>query len=147
MALVRERMAAGQTVRYLPFRGVSMMPMLRQGKDQVELSPLPERLKKYDLPLYQLPGGKYVMHRVVEVRDDCYICNGDNLTIMETVSPGQMIALVSAFTRNGKRIETDNSGYLLYAKFWCAIRPVRHVVMRAVRKVRRVLGRIKRSLF
>ena len=28
--------------------GVSMLPMLRQGLDQVVLSPLPEKLKKYD---------------------------------------------------------------------------------------------------
>ena len=48
---LRERLAAGQKVRYLPFRGVSMMPMLRQGKDSVELAPLPEKLKKYDLPV------------------------------------------------------------------------------------------------
>ena len=53
MPLLRERLAAGQTVRYLPFRGISMLPMLRQGKDSVELAPLPEKLKKYDLPLYQ----------------------------------------------------------------------------------------------
>ena len=49
MDLVRERTAAGQSVRYLPFRGVSMLPMLRQGRDAVEVSPLPEKLKKYDL--------------------------------------------------------------------------------------------------
>ena len=49
MLLVRERLAAGYKVRYLPFQGVSMLPMLRQGKDRVELGPLPERLKKHDL--------------------------------------------------------------------------------------------------
>ena len=51
MPLIRERLAAGQKVRYLPFRGVSMLPMLRQGIDTVELAPLPEKLQKYDLPV------------------------------------------------------------------------------------------------
>ena len=46
MLLVRERLAAGYKVRYLPFKGVSMLPMLRQGKDRVELGPLPQQLKK-----------------------------------------------------------------------------------------------------
>ena len=78
MPLLRERLAAGQSVRYLPFRGVSMLPMLRQGIDSVELSPLPDKLKKYDLPVYQYPSGKYVMRRVVKVRDDHYVCLGDN---------------------------------------------------------------------
>ena len=142
MALVRERTAAGQSVRYLPFRGISMLPMLRQGIDRVELSPLPERLQKYDLPVYQYPSGKYVMHRVVAVKDDHYICNGDNLLQMEKIYHHQMIAVVTAFTRDGKRIEVTDPSYQLYCRFWCAIRPVRHLWKRA----RAVLGRIKRKL-
>ena len=89
MELVRSRLAAGQKVRYLPFVGVSMLPMLRMGKDAVELAPLPEKLQKYDLPVYQYPSGKYVMHRVVEVREDHYICLGDN-----TYEPGVTKRLV-----------------------------------------------------
>lgn len=143
MTLVRERVAQGQSVRYLPFRGVSMLPMLRQGKDAVEVSPLPEKLKKYDLPVYQYPSGKYVMHRVVDVKDGYYVCNGDNLLQMEKVYPEQMIAVVTAFTRNGKRIEVDDQGYLIYCKVWCAIRPARHLWKR----VRAFLGKVKRRLF
>ena len=35
LPLLRERLASGQSIRYLPFRGVSMLPLLRQdtGKD------------------------------------------------------------------------------------------------------------------
>lgn len=142
MALVRERTAAGQRVRYLPFRGVSMLPMLRQGKDQVELSPLPERLKKYDLPVYQYPSGKYVMHRVVKVTQDGYICNGDNLLQMEQVPHEWMIAVVTAFTRNGKRIAVTNPGYRLYCWFWCFTRPVRHLMKRCGRGIKRCLKQL-----
>ena len=52
LALLRDQMAEGRSVRYIPFRGCSMMPLLRQGKDTVELSPLPVKLNKYDLPVY-----------------------------------------------------------------------------------------------
>lgn len=126
MELVRETVAAGRKVRYIPFQGISMLPMLRQGRDSVELAPLPERLKKYDLPVYQLPSGKYVMHRVVDVKQDHYICNGDNLVQMEKVYHHQMVALVSAFTRDGKRMEADDPRYRAYCRFWCGVRPVRH---------------------
>ena len=51
MPLIRERLAAGQSVRISP-RGVSMRPMLREGLDSVTLSQPPTRLKKYDIPLY-----------------------------------------------------------------------------------------------
>ena len=146
MALVRERTAAGQTVRYLPFRGFSMLPMLRQGRDQVELSPLPDRLKKYDLPVYRYPSGKYVMHRVVDVKDDYYVCNGDNLIQMETVYPHQMVALVTAFTRDGKRIEVSDPKYLMYCRFWCASRPIRHIWFRIRPLVHRGIGWLNRRM-
>ena len=44
MPLIRERLDAGQTVRFSPM-GISMLPMLRQGIDSVVLSPVPEKLK------------------------------------------------------------------------------------------------------
>ena len=139
MPLLRERLAAGQTVRYLPFRGISMLPMLRQGKDSVELAPLPEKLKKYDLPLYQYPSGKYVMHRVVDVTDTHYICLGDNLTDRETICPEQMIAVVSAFRRGEKRISVEDPRYRLYCRVWVALFPLRKGFRRVKRLLRRLL--------
>ena len=139
MPLLRERLAAGQTVRYLPFRGVSMLPMLRQEKDSVELAPLPEKLKKYDLPLYQYPSGKYVMHRVVDVKDTHYICLGDNLTDQEIIYPEQMIAVVSAFRRGEKRIGVEDPRYRLYCRVWVALFPLRKGFRLAKRWLRRLL--------
>ena len=86
MQLVREQISMGQVVRYLPFRGKSMLPMLREGKDSIELSPLPDRLKKYDLPVYQYPSGKYVMHRVVAVKDDYYIAQSQRDSLQDSIS-------------------------------------------------------------
>lgn len=125
MPLIEERLASGYAVRYLPFRGVSMLPMLRQGKDSVELSPLPVKLKKYDLPVYRRPSGQLVMHRVVEVKDDHYICLGDNTETFEKIYPNQMIGVVSAFKRGKKRIEVSNSGYRRYCHIWRLTRSFR----------------------
>ena len=139
MMLVRERLAAGHAVRYLPFRGVSMLPMLRQGKDVVELSPLPLRLRKYDLPVYRYPSGKYVMHRVVAVKDDHYLCLGDNTWSYETIYPEMLVGVVSAFKRGDKRIEVDNWGYRLYSRIWVALFPIRKRIRRVKRWLRRLL--------
>ena len=139
MPLIRERLAAGQTVRYLPFRGVSMLPMLRQGKDAVELSPLPEKLKKYDLPVYQYPSGKYVMHRVMDVNADHYICLGDNTLEYEHIRPEWMIGVVSAFKRGEKRISVDSKGYWIYCRIWVAVFPLRKFLSRVKRRIRRLL--------
>lgn len=139
LPLIRERLAAGQTIRYLPFRGCSMLPMLRQGKDTVEIAPLPPKLKKYDLPVYQYPSGKVVMHRVVGVREDHYICLGDNTYEYEKIRPEQMIAVVSAFRRGEKRIEVSAPSYRLYSRVWVASFPVRKFLRRAKRWLRRLL--------
>ena len=139
MELVRERLARGQRVRYLPFAGVSMLPMLRMKKDSVELAPLPEKLQKYDLPVYQYPSGKYVMHRVVAVKDNHYLCLGDNTWEYETIYPEMLVGVVSAFKRGEKRIEVDALGYRLYSRIWVALFPVRKCLRRFKRWLRRLI--------
>ena len=139
LPLLQERLAAGQTVRYLPFRGVSMLPMLRQGKDSVELAPLSPRLKKYDLPVYCYPDGRVVMHRVVDVREDYYVCLGDNTYTHEYIRPEQMIALVTAFKRGDKRICVNQPLYQLSCRFWVASFPLRRLLKRGKCWLRRKL--------
>ena len=139
MELVHDRLSQGQKVRYLPFAGVSMLPMLRQKKDSVELAPLPDKLKKYDLPVYRYPSGKYVMHRVVDVKETHYVCLGDNTWEYETIYPEMLIGVVSAFKRGDKRIEVDDPGYRLYSRIWVATFPVRKFLRRCKRWLRRLI--------
>ena len=138
MPLIREALAAGQSVQFSP-RGTSMLPMLRQETDRVTLSPLPDRLKKYDLPLYQRNNGQYVLHRIVKA-GQTYTCVGDNQFELESgLRQDQMIAIVSAFSRNGKQIPVTAVSYRLYCRFWHYSRPVRHFWRRGVGFLRRLL--------
>ena len=117
MPLIREQLSLGKTVRFSP-RGTSMLPMLRQGIDKVVLSPLPQRLKKYDLPLYQRDNGQYVLHRIVEV-GETYTCLGDNQFDKESgLKPEQMIALVTAFTRGDREYSVTDWRYRVYCRVW-----------------------------
>lgn len=136
MPLMRENLAAGKTVRFSP-RGVSMLPMLRQGIDSVVLSPLPPKLKKYDLPLYQRDNGKYVLHRIVKV-GQTYTCIGDNqFELEEGLRHDQMIALVTAFYRGDKRVSVNALGYRLYCRLWHHSRTLRHFRRRGIDWLRR----------
>lgn len=126
MPLIRETLAAGKSVQFSP-RGTSMLPMLRQGMDQVTLSPLPERLRKYDLPLYRRDSGQYVLHRIVKAGDS-FTCLGDNQFVPEEgLRREQMIALVTAFRRGGRQISVTSLPYRVYCRFWHYSRPVRRV--------------------
>lgn len=138
MPLIREYLAAGKTVKFSP-RGISMLPMLRQGKDSVVLSPVPDKLKKFDLPLYQRDDGHYVLHRIVEV-GETYTCIGDNQFVLEKgLRHDQMIAVVTAFCRDGQKISVDSVSHRLYCRFWHYSRPVRHFWRRGIGWLRRHL--------
>lgn len=139
MPLFLERLEAGQKIKFNP-RGVSMLPMLRQGIDSVTLSPVPEKLEKYDLPLYRCDDGKYILHRIVEA-GETYTCCGDNQFVYE---PGlrheQMLALVTGFSRGDKEHSVDEFVYKLYCRFWHYSRPIRHFWRRGIGWLRRHLG-------
>lgn len=137
MPLIQEQLQLGKSVRFNP-KGISMLPMLRQGVDSVVISPLPEKLKKYDLPLYRRDDGHFVLHRIVKVRDT-YTCIGDNQFVLEHgLRQDQMIGVVTAFYRAGKRHSVTELGYWLYCRFWHYTRFLR----RCLRWAKRKLGRI-----
>ncbi len=140
MPLIRERLAAGQSVRFSP-RGVSMRPMLRQGKDSVILSPVSTPLKKYDLPLYQRVDGTYILHRIIAAGED-YTCMGDNqFTAEQNLTHDQMIAVVTAFYRGNRKISVTDPRYRLYCRLWVHSRPLRRFWHRGIGWLRRRLSK------
>ena len=142
MPLIKEQLAAGHSVRFSP-RGVSMLPMLRQGIDSVVFAPVPETLRKYDLPLYQRENGQYILHRIVEV-GQTYPCVGDNQFALEPgLTHSKMIALVSGFYRGKTYYSVSHWGYKLYCRFWHVSRPLRHFWRRGIGWLKRHLRRKK----
>ena len=124
MPMIRQELAEGR-----------MLPMLRQGLDTVTISPVPEKLKKYDLPLYQRDNGKYILHRVIGV-GETYTCLGDNQFAKEYgVRHDQIIGLVTEFTRGERTISVKNKWYQLYCRVWAITRFPR----RCWRKLRSLL--------
>ena len=138
MPLMLECLSAGKSFRFSP-RGISMLPMLREGKDSVLLSPLPEKLRKYDIPLYRRDNGKYVLHRIVEA-GETFTCIGDNQFVYEKgIRPEQFVAVVSGFYRGEKFYSVNNAGYKIYCRFWNLSRGLRHFWRRGIGFLRRHL--------
>jgi len=132
--------AQGESIRIIP-QGTSMLPMVRPGIDSVTLSPVPEKLRKYDLPLYRRKGGQFVLHRIVKV-GQTYTCIGDNqLGVERGLRHDQMLALVTAFRRGEKEIPVTALSYRIYCRVWHWSRPLRRV-WRSVRwRIRRIYER------
>ena len=141
LPLIKEWLAAGKKVKNLSFRGISMLPLLRQGKDTVEISPLSKEIRKYDLPMYLRENGKMVLHRVVKIKEDHYLCIGDNTEYFEIVYPSQIIGIVTAINRGKRRIESNSFAYRLYCRLWRPTRPFRILYKCAKSILRRFLKR------
>lgn len=139
--LMQEILQSGGTVE-LTVSGNSMWPMLRHRVSRVRLACV-EVLRKGDLPLYQRTDGKFILHRVVAVKDDTYICCGDNQWCVEPdLTKDQMIAVVTHFARKYKWVSVDNGVYRLYWRFWVAVRPLRRLIFGGFRRIKRILRRI-----
>ena len=109
----------------LTVTGRSMAPMLRHRRDRVCLAkPQEKQLKKYDIPLFIRPDGKYILHRIVKVKRAGYAVMGDNQFAKEyPVLPSQIIAVVKGFWRDDRYTACDNPFYLFYCRFWCFLYP------------------------
>jgi hypothetical protein len=133
--LIEESVKNGKSVNFMP-RGVSMLPMLVQGRDSVVLSPVTGKLKKYDLPLYRRENGAYVLHRIIKVDGETYTCIGDNQYKAEQgVTHESVIAVVSEFTRKGKTKTVKSFSYRAYCRFWHYSRFIRHVISALKRRI------------
>lgn len=124
-------------------RGISMLPLLRQDRDLVVIKKkTDEPLKRFDVALYKRDE-KYVLHRVIHVKDGRYDIRGDNTFRIEDVPEEAVLGVLTEINRNGKSIKADNPSYMRYVRFWNSIYPLRSVYHRC----RTSLGRLKRKIF
>ena len=128
--------------------GFSMMPLLRQKKDIIEIHKKGSgRCKKYDVVLYKR-GNKYILHRILKVLPEGYIIAGDHNTFVESdVTDDIILGVMTRIIRNGKSITPDNFWYKVYVHLWCDCYPVRMWIIRTKQRVWSILSRIKHKVF
>ncbi|MBQ7168924.1 MAG: hypothetical protein IJR63_03355 [Synergistaceae bacterium] len=97
-------------------KGVSMWPLLREGRDMFTVSKKGnERCRIGDVVLYRRPPNFYVLHRVIDVRENDYVILGDNCIAYEYgITDADIFGVMTGFTRGGKSYSVDDSGYRLY---------------------------------
>lgn len=136
-----EEMIARDGMYVCTTSGISMKPMLRDRRDTVVITPVSGRLKKYDVALYRYKG-KYLLHRVVKVLPDSYVCCGDNCITPETgVTDADVVGILSEVWRGDKKLKLDGAGYKLYYKLRVATFGIRRACRRLMGKLRSLLKR------
>ena len=120
--------------------GVSMLPLLRQGRDLFTVEKKgPERCRVGDVVLYRR-GREYVLHRVVEVRGSDYVLLGDNCVSREYgITDADILAVMTGFVRGGKPRSVLSGAYRLYTRFWLGTEIPRIFCKRAFARLRRLI--------
>ena len=133
---VEEILSAGGSFSFMP-KGISMLPLIREGKDSVIISPAPEKLKKYDIILYKRNNGKYVLHRIVKVKNGVYTLCGDNQIANEhNITKDMVLGYVTAIIRDGETIKNDNKKYKKYLRKLYFTRTVKKIIIIAKQKIK-----------
>ena len=100
--------------------GTSMMPLLKQGRDLFTVTKKgSERCRKYDVVLYRRPPDKYVLHRVVKVRENDYVILGDNCINKEYgITDDDILGVMTSFVHKGKQHSVNDMTYRIYSHLW-----------------------------
>ena len=116
--------------------GVSMLPMLRGGKDTVELV-APDAIRLHDVVWYRRPTGEQVLHRVVGIEGDTFVLCGDAQTVCEHgVRRADILGVMCGFYRGERYVSVENKWYRAYVALWSCM-----IFRRMAWKMVRVLGK------
>lgn len=119
--------------------GISMLPLIRPGVDQVVLVK-PTNIKKGDTVFYLRDSGQFVLHRIVKIKNGQYVMCGDNQFYLEYgIGDKHILAKMKALIRDGEVIDETNKKYRKYVK-GLAFR-------RFKKRLRNFLGRVKAKIF
>ena len=106
--------------------GNSMSPFLIHGRDTVYLSRLTRPVRRGDILLYQRRNGAYILHRVWKVENGICTMVGDAQVQLEPGIQGdQIIAIVTAVERKGKRMAPGSFWWEFFEKIWIRMVPLR----------------------
>lgn len=123
--LVNEGLAVTMLVK-----GHSMLPFILGGLESVVLTK-PGTVKPYDVVLARLAGGRYVLHRVMEVTPERVELMGDgNLYGREICRPQDVLARADEVVgEDGRHRRFDSPKMLRRARLWRRLLPLRRWIL------------------
>ena len=138
-AQVESEIEAGRSVRF-KVKGNSMYPLLRNGIDEVTLSPLYKEPDKMDIILFKY-NGKHILHRIINIKDGVYTIQGDGIyASYETCVREDIIGVVTAIHKqNSTTLDPYSKSIKFSSLVWIRIRFVRRWILAVLRIIKKFL--------
>lgn len=135
-AWVEEELAAGNEVR-IRVKGVSMLPLLRNGKDDVKLAPcLADELKPMDVVLFRYRGG-HLLHRIIRREGDRLWIQGDGsfVAIEQCLTKDVIGKAIGIYRASDKMIPTDSWKWRWPSRLWRLSDTLRQIMLRIYHRI------------
>lgn len=127
----------------IPLDGDSMRPLVRRNRDLVSIVPLARPLKRGDVVLFEMPKGRYVVHRVRKIRQDRLQTLGDHCWNPDAwMPPACVLGLAVQVKRDNRLIPLDRPLSRALGILWMSALPLRKLYWRT----RAAAGKILRKL-
>ena len=137
---VVSQLREGHTVS-IPLTGTSMSPLLREGRDNLVLAPLPPDapLRRYDVVLFRY-GDTCLLHRIRKINGETLVTRGDAINSVETPRRSDVVAILVAKrnTQTGKITQCHSLKWKLLSRKTVLLKSLK-------RKVKRILKRNRKS--
>lgn len=129
-------LSEGKRVK-LRAKGNSMRPFIHGNEDILLLVPS-DNLHKGDVVLAQIDGKRYVVHRIIGLRNDKITLMGDgNLYEKETCSRTDIYGMVESVIRDGKESNLRSSYTRICANLWRFLLPLRRLKVKISNSIKR----------
>ncbi len=116
----------GKKIKLRP-KGTSMRPFILEDKDQLVIYP-PNTLRKGDIVLARIDGCRYVIHRIIKIKDNRFVLMGDgNLFGYEQCSRDEIFGIADCIFRNEQRISLRSIKARGLAFGWRMLLPIRQI--------------------
>ena len=124
--------------------GTSMLPLLKNHRDSVYVV-TPDKLKKYDVVLFERANDQLVLHRIMKVQEDVFYISGDNDITLEKVSREQIIGKMTEFSVKDKEYTTQALWYRLYSRLWGFSNKTKRPLLFLYKLPRKIKARLKHN--
>lgn len=127
MPLIKELLDEGKSVKF-KISGNSMLPFLKHQQTLVTVTKKDTYLK-HDTILYKNKD-KYILHRIIKVKDNFYLTCGDALKTIEYIPKAHVLGFLYSYEVDDEITYHNSKLYKFKVNLWVFLKPLRQILLK-----------------